>query len=234
MTGIEVVQFSAVLSGMPQTEGLRRAHEILDFCGMKQERYRTIETFSTGMRQKIKFASAIVHDPRFLVLDEPTSGLDPEEREHLLNRIKLLAREHGKSVLISTHILPDVQAVCDHAVILAAGRVRLNESLERLNQPTSPTLTVRASGDIAHFVRFMRGLSLMVDENDDRSLRISGTGRELTEQVWTAACHSHVTILSMKPARNDLEKIFMQAVNESATADPTLGVEEKGLQLASS
>ena len=72
---------------------MRRSHEILDFCGMRQERYRTIETYSTGMRQKIKFAAAIVHDPELLILDEPTSGLDPEERESLLNRIALLHRE---------------------------------------------------------------------------------------------------------------------------------------------
>ena len=79
MSGVEVVQFSACLAGLPGTEALRRAHEILDFCGMKQERYREIDTFSTGMRQKVKFAAAIVHDPGFLILDEPTSGLDPEE-----------------------------------------------------------------------------------------------------------------------------------------------------------
>ena len=108
MSGVEVVQFSACLSGLPDVEALRRSHEILDFCGMRQERYRAIETYSTGMRQKIKFAAAIVHDPELLILDEPTSGLDPEERESLLNRIALLHREARKSVVISTHILPDV------------------------------------------------------------------------------------------------------------------------------
>ena len=121
MSGVEVVQFSACLAGLPNIEALRRAHEILDFCGMKQERYREIDTFSTGMRQKIKFAAAIAHDPEFLILDEPTSGLDPEERDALLTRIKSLCEQHGKSVLISTHILPDVQAICDDIVILAAG-----------------------------------------------------------------------------------------------------------------
>ena len=91
MTGIEVVQFAGTLSGIDAVEALRRGHEILDFCGVKQERYRNIETYSTGMRQKVKFAASIVHDPDFLILDEPTSGLDPEEREALLNRIKILS-----------------------------------------------------------------------------------------------------------------------------------------------
>ena len=134
MSGVEVVQFAAALSGIPAVEALRRAHEILDFCGMKQERYRIIDTFSTGMRQKIKFAAAIVHDPEFLILDEPTSGLDPEEREALLTRIRLLWSQSGKSVLISTHILPDVQAICDEVVILSNGQVRLSEP-SRKTQP---------------------------------------------------------------------------------------------------
>src|SRR5690606_35638677 len=93
MSGVEVVQFSAVLAGLPPIEALRRAHEILDFCGVQQERYRDIDTYSAGMRQKLKFASAIVHDPQLLILDEPTSFLDPEEREDLLNRIKLLSHD---------------------------------------------------------------------------------------------------------------------------------------------
>ena len=117
MSGIEVVHFAASLSGLPRVEGMRRSHEILDFCDMKQERYRAIETFSTGMRQKVKFAAAIVHDPKFLILDEPTSGLDPEERDALLQRISVLCVDGGKSALLSTHILPDVQSVCDQVVI---------------------------------------------------------------------------------------------------------------------
>ena len=109
MTGIESVQFVAQLSRFPAVEGLRRAHEILDFCGLAQERYRTVETYSTGMRQKLRFAQAIVHDPPVLILDEPTSGLDPEERQVMLNRIRLLAQDQGKAVLLCTHILPDIQ-----------------------------------------------------------------------------------------------------------------------------
>ena len=167
LTGIEVVQFSAALSGLPLVEGLRRSHEILDFCGMKQERYRQIDTYSTGMRQKIKFASAIVHDPDFLIFDEPTSGLDPEERENLLNRIRILADDSNKSVLISTHILPDVQAICDHAVILSNGQVVLNDALSALNRPTSPTISLRIQGHEDHFVRSLIRERLTVEQNVD-------------------------------------------------------------------
>ena len=117
LTGIESVSFMAELSGLPGMEALRRAHEISDFCDIKEERYRPVESYSTGMRQKLKFAQALVHDPPFLILDEPTTGLDPDQRESMLRRIGTLASTHGKSVMLSTHILPDVRAVCDGGVL---------------------------------------------------------------------------------------------------------------------
>lgn len=134
LSGVEAVQFSAQLSGLPSLEGLRRAHEILDFCGLAQERYRSVDTYSTGMRQKLRFAQAIVHDPPLLILDEPTSGLDPEEREIMLRRIKRLTTQHGKAVVICTHILPDVQAVSDSVVILVHGSIRVSDQLENLSK----------------------------------------------------------------------------------------------------
>lgn len=219
MTGIEVVQFSAALAGLPIVEGLRRAHEILDFCGMKQERYRTIETFSTGMRQKIKFAAAIVHDPDFLIFDEPTSGLDPEERENLLNRILILAREANKSVLISTHILPDVQTVCDHALILAAGQVRLSESLKTLNTQSVPTVTVTLVGDPTNFESELSRLGMASERHADGSLRVSSNKPDFTPDLWQASKSSNTSIQSITPAKNDLESIFVQAVEEAEVAN---------------
>ena len=151
LTGVESVQFSAQLSGMQSIEGMRRAHEILDYCGLEQERYRNVDTYSTGMRQKLRFAQAIVHDPPLLILDEPTSGLDPEEREIMLRRIQRLASDHHKTVVICTHILPDVQAVSDSVVILANGMVRVSDRLQELSRPAEPAVNVRLLGDIATF-----------------------------------------------------------------------------------
>jgi len=220
LKGVEAVQFSACLAGIPSTEALRRAHEILDFCGMKQERYREIETYSTGMRQKIKFAAAIVHDPEFLIFDEPTAALDPEERDNLLNRIQILSKDAGKSVLISTHILPDVQTICDHALILASGQVRLNESLEVLNRPTAPTLTVKLAKEVKTFTEDLQQLGLQVQaEQDDRHLKVSGNQENLSQLVWNAAQRNGVSIHALSPSKNSLEEIFMSAVEEANIAD---------------
>ena len=219
MSGVEVVQFSACLSGLPKIEALRRAHEILDFCGMKQERYRTIETYSTGMRQKIKFAAAIVHDPEFLIFDEPTSGLDPEEREALLNRIRILSQQSGKSVLISTHILPDVQAICDQVLILSKGRVVLNQSLAELNRPTSPTITVRISGNHDSFTDFLRNRNIATSQNNG-DLLVASDQPDITELIWQAARESGSVVHAITPARNSLEETFMKTVEEAGHASP--------------
>ncbi len=219
MSGVEVVHFAASLSGLPNIEGLRRSHEILDFCDMKQERYRAIETYSTGMRQKVKFAAAIVHDPKFLILDEPTSGLDPEEREALLQRIGVLCEDARKSVLLSTHILPDVQSVCDQVVILSNGQVRLNKPLTELNTIQAPTVEIGVDRPDRDFIRRLETQSLQVAVLKSGHLKVTGTSLEsLTEQLWQAAAVSKVMVLSLKPAMNSLESIFMDTVAESNKA----------------
>ena len=221
MSGVEVVQFAACLSGLPPVEAMRRAHEILDFCDMKQERYRDIETFSTGMRQKVKFAAAIVHDPKFLILDEPTSGLDPEERESLLRRIEVLYRDSNKSVLISTHILPDVQAICDSVVILSQGKVRLQRPLADLNATTEPTIEVLLHQPPEAFVEQLssRDLGFELGVNGRIKISASDNGEGLADLVWQSALASNTTIESLKPAMNSLETIFMDTVQEAARAD---------------
>ena len=220
MSGVEVVQFAACLSGFPKLEALRRAHEILDFCGMKQERYRIIDTYSTGMRQKIKFASAIVHDPEYLILDEPTSGLDPEEREALLSRIRMMWTQFGKSVLISTHILPDVQAVCDEVVILSQGKILLCESLEKLSLTESPSFSLRIKGNEAEFLDRMRNRGFTSTSTGvPGELVFESADPQLAASIWQSALESQTNIHSMTPARNSLEEIFMATVQEAANAN---------------
>ena len=215
MSGVEVVQFAACLSGLSTVEALRRAHEILDFCGMKQERYRIIDTFSTGMRQKIKFAAAIVHDPEFLILDEPTSGLDPEEREALLARIRLLWSQSGKSVLISTHILPDVQSICDDVLILSNGTVHLSETMENLSKTDSPSFSISVLGSSEKFIAALATRSLTATTSPDGQIIVTSSQPDLSESIWQAARDSQSIIQSLVPARNSLEEIFMATVKEA-------------------
>ena len=123
LTGVEYVSLAGELYGMPRREAQRRAHEVLSYLELEEARYRRVEEYSTGMKQRAKLAQALVHDPPVLLLDEPTSGLDPAGRDAMLRLVRTLGTDHGKSVILSTHLLADVEAVCEQVVILAAGRV---------------------------------------------------------------------------------------------------------------
>ena len=214
LSGIESMQVAAQLSRMPSTEALRRSHEILDFCGMGQERYRNVETYSTGMRQKLRFAMAIVHDPRLLILDEPTSGLDPQERDAMLNRIRILQRQFAKSIILCTHILPDVQMVCDSVTILAAGRVRLSDNLEKLCSVRDPSVALHITGDAQLFVNQLSDQQIRSEIVSSRVIRVFGEAEQLQAVLWRSAADSGVMIRGIQPSRNSLEQIFLEAVRE--------------------
>ncbi len=215
LTGVESVQFSAQLSGIPGIESLRRAHEILDYCGLAQERYRIVDTYSTGMRQKLRFAQAIVHDPPLLILDEPTSGLDPEEREIMLRRIQRLATEHEKTVVICTHILPDVQTVSDSVIILAHGKVRIADNLQALSKPAEPAVKLRILGHNDDFIGAALAAGLDAETTNDGRIIVRGEIEMLQERIWQLASEANVVIRSLAPSRNSLEDIFISAVQES-------------------
>ncbi len=215
LSGVECVQFAARLNCMPAIEALRRAHEILDFCGAGQERYRAVETYSTGMRQKLKFAQALVHDPPLLILDEPTSGLDPDEREAVLNRIRLLAQSHSKSIVICTHILPDVQQVSQYVVILAAGRVSVAKEMAELSRPAVPALNVRTLGSTEKLVGALRNHDLEATEGVMGTVMVQGDSEDCIRRIWRAAAASNIVIRSLTPARNSMETIFLDAVRNA-------------------
>ena len=122
LRGAEYVALAGELYGMPPREAQRRAHEVLTYLELEDARYRRLEEYSTGMKQRLKLAQALVHDPPVLLLDEPTSGLDPSGRDAMLRLLLTLGREHGKSILLSTHLLGDVERVCETVLILHQGR----------------------------------------------------------------------------------------------------------------
>lgn len=219
LSGIESMQVAARLSCLPTTEGLRRGHEILDFCGMGQERYRNVETFSTGMRQKLRFAMCIVHDPELLILDEPTSGLDPEEREAMLNRIRILAAKFKKSIILCTHILPDVRVVCDSVTILAAGRVRLSAPLEDLLKSPHPSVTLETVDDVEAFASELRARGLEAQTAGNGKLQVEGAVQTVSPVIWAVAAERGSVIQNLIPSQSSLEEVFLKTVRENRNAD---------------
>lgn len=212
LQGIESIQLMARLSGLRKREALRRSHEVADYCDLGQERYRKVETYSTGMRQKLKFAQALVHDPRWVILDEPTTGLDPVQREQFLERINTLAREKGKSILLSTHILHDVVQTCDRVVILVGGRIRLDDTLEQLQRPSKEGLHVSVVAGASRLADNLGTRGIETQVVTDGELLVSGSSEALGRQIWLASVESEVVVQRLDRAKNSLEQAFLDAV----------------------
>src|SRR5436309_8220297 len=130
--GAEYVALAGELYGMPRRQAQRRAHEVLTYLELGDARYRRLEEYSTGMKQRLKLAQALIHDPPVLLLDEPTSGMDPAGRDAMLDLLLRLGRDHGKAILLSTHLLGDVERTCDTVVILHQGRVVLQGGVDEV------------------------------------------------------------------------------------------------------
>jgi ABC-2 type transport system ATP-binding protein len=218
LAAVEMVRYAARLSGLPGTEALRRAHEVLDWCDAGQERYRPVETLSVGMRQKVAFAAAIVHDPRLVILDEPTNGLDPIERRAMLGRLTTLARDHGKTVFVSTHVLPDVQAICDRVIVLAAGRVRLEGSIDELTRPLEPQLRLEARGPLEACEGLLRSRGIGVTRADAGTLLVATNDTTGLGEVWRAVRESGVVVRGLEPAHRRFEDVFLQAIAQPGEA----------------
>jgi ABC-2 type transport system ATP-binding protein len=218
LAGVEMVRYAARLSGLPGTEALRRAHEVLDWCDAGQERYRTVETLSVGMRQKVAFAAAIVHDPPLVILDEPTNGLDPLERQAMLGRLTTLARDHGKTVLVSTHVLPDVQAICDRVIVMAAGRVRLEGSIAELTRPAVPQFELDAVGPLAVCAAMLVRRGIEATQRDATTLLVAARSEDVVAAIWHAARESGVAVRGLAPVRRGFEDVFLEAIAEDSDA----------------
>ena len=123
MNAVSFVAYCGELAGLPRSDAMQRAHEALFYVGLGEARYRNVETYSTGMKQRIKLAQALVHDPDLLFLDEPTNGMDPKGRDEMLELVRDLAHNKGVNLILSSHVLPDVEYTCDSVVVMDKGRV---------------------------------------------------------------------------------------------------------------
>ena len=147
VAGVDFVAYAGELVGMARKDALQRAHEVLDYVGLGEARYRRVESYSTGMKQRLKLASAIVHDPKLLILDEPTNGMDPAGREEVLQLARDLAHNKGMSLLFSSHLLPDVESVCEHVMVLGGGRLLASGKIEEMKGLQQLFYEVRLKAD---------------------------------------------------------------------------------------
>jgi ABC-2 type transport system ATP-binding protein len=213
VVGVEFVGYAGELVGMSSKDALQRAHEVLDYVGLGEARYRYVETYSTGMKQRLKLAAAIVHDPQLLILDEPTNGMDPAGREELLELARDLAHNKGMSLLFSSHLLPDVEAVCEHVVVLGSGKVLTNGNIQQLKQFHNQCFEVRLKADDGLFAERLAALGCSTEIHDDLIRVMVPTGSSL-QLLWEVAHEQQQQIRYLRPQRSTLEEVFLKAVEQ--------------------
>ncbi len=214
VVGVEFVAYAGNLVGMNSTDALQRAHEVLDYVGLGEARYRKVESYSTGMKQRLKLASAIVHDPQLLILDEPTNGMDPAGRQEVLELARDLAHNKGMSLLFSSHLLPDVEAVCNYVVVLGSGKLLAQGEIEQLKQLHEQAFDVRLKSDMAAFAERLAALGCTSELQDD-VLRVRIPAGRSQQLLWETAAAGHEQIRYLRAQRSTLEEVFLNAVEQS-------------------
>ena len=148
MNAVSFVAYCGQLAGLPAVDAMQRAHEVLYYVGLGEARYRNIETYSTGMKQRIKLAQALVHDPDLLFLDEPTNGMDPKGRDEMLELIRDLGHKKNVNLILSSHLLPDVEYTCDDVIVMDKGQVVAQGPIAELKGPGGRVFELRIKGDL--------------------------------------------------------------------------------------
>ncbi len=212
LTGVEYVSLAGELCGMPRRQAQRRAHEVLTYLEMEDARYRRLEQYSTGMKQRIKLAQALIHDPPVLLLDEPTSGLDPSGRDAMLRLLLELGRDFGKSLILSTHLLADVETVCEQLVILMNGQVRGQGSVADLCARRQDRYRLQIQGDSANFKNALRLEGIQIQDEKRGELKLTVPAAWNTRSFFLLADKNDVLLRGMTRDDETLEELFLRTV----------------------
>lgn len=215
LSAVQYVAFAGELGGLPANEALRRAHEVLEYCGLGEVRYRNVETYSTGMKQRIKLAQALVHGPKLLLLDEPTNGLDPMGREEMLTLVRSISHEKGVNVLVCSHLLPDIERTCDDVIVLLRGQLVTQGKIADLKRVEGRPVDVELRSVNDTFTQAAEQLGLTLLSSEHLSYRFEGPGTpdQTSSLLFRAAHRSGAQIRRLRLGERSLEDAYLEAVD---------------------
>ncbi len=212
MSAVRFVAMMAELTGIPSGAALERAHEALFYVGLGEARYRNVETFSQGMKQAVKLAQAIVHGPSLLFLDEPTNGLDPPARLRMLRLIREIVAGGEIHLMLSSHLLRDVEQCCEEVLILKQGEIAVYCNLEEERRANRKFVEVEPRGDSEQFVRRLEALGCEWARSGTRRLKmVLPEGLEVSH-IYEAAAETETQLRRLSYKRDSLEDIFLKAM----------------------
>ena len=214
MTGVEFLIEMGLISGLDYQTATQRTHEILGYLRMGEEKYRLIEEYSGGMRQKLKLAQGLVHGPEIMFLDEPTSGLDPNARQEMLETINGLAEISDTNVLLSTHILQDVETVCDYVIIINNGKLQIKEKVKELIKRQTDTIQIRIGENSEEFLSILRQNDAKRNiEITERWIRIPYKDDNSFKEIISAAAKANSQLYEMERVAVTMDNIYLEVVN---------------------
>jgi ABC-2 type transport system ATP-binding protein len=206
VSAAEFLTHMAELSGLPPSTARTRAADTLRHTGLFEERYRAIGGYSTGMKQRVKLGQALVHDPAFVFLDEPTAGLDPLGREEMLTLVRKTHREFGISVLLSSHLMADVERTCDRIIVLQGGRVVQSGEVEHFTKETA-TVFIEVDTNREELIGAL-GRRGVVVVRDGTGLTIEGPDESVYDHIRDALVEAEAPLRRMAPRRRALAELF--------------------------
>jgi ABC-2 type transport system ATP-binding protein len=216
-SAVELITALGRITGLSPADAMTRAHEALDYVGLDEARYREMSEYSTGMKQRVKLAQALAHDPPLLLLDEPTNGLDPKGRRHMLELVHDLGHAQKKHVLLCSHLLPDVERTCDHIVVLDRGRAIKSGAIAELTRVDGRSIRVRVGGDVERFTAALSTAALTFERDEDGAL-IVGTRGEDADELFALAASSSARIEAVEEIRASLDEVFLSALHDAQGA----------------
>ncbi|HLK16777.1 MAG TPA: ABC transporter ATP-binding protein [Fimbriimonadaceae bacterium] len=221
MTAVTFVAYAGELAGMPKEHALRRAHEVLEYCGLGEARYRNVETYSTGMKQRIKFAQALVHGPKLLLLDEPTNGLDPRGRDEMLDLVRSVSHGKGVNVIVSSHLLPDIERTCDEVVLVMNGQLRASGLISELKKIEGHPYDVELREPCPGFadIAVKNGGELLDSRSNTYRIIAPGVREDAVKFLLKCANEAKVQVRGLIPAERSLEDVFLNAISDKPTFD---------------
>jgi len=217
MNAVSFVGYCGELAGLPPADAMQRAHEVLYYVGLGEARYRNVETYSTGMKQRIKLAQALVHDPDLLFLDEPTNGMDPKGRDEMLELVRDLAHNKGVNLILSSHLLPDVEYTCDDVVVMDKGAIAASGPIAAMKQPRGRVYELRVKtpvDGVEAFLTKLKAAGLDCHATDEDVMRVFVPGDGGAHAIFALAAADRVQVRHLRPSVPTLEDVFAHAVGE--------------------
>ena len=215
MSAVHFVRLMGELSGLPPEAALERAHEALFYVGLGEARYRKLETYSLGMKQLAKLAQAIVQGPKLLFLDEPTNGLDPPARLRMIKLIREIRDSGQAHIVLSSHLLLDVEECCDEILILREGQIAVYCNLEEERKSNRKFLMLETRGDLTKFVAALKSLGCEYALTGDHRLKIVLQGGVEVRDLYKLAAQERIQLRRLSYKRDALEDIFLKAMENS-------------------